>query len=641
MNGEVQPYEDFISVDYNNEITPEQTRTISVDYNTSNQLPQPFLPDNTYNTQFQNIYSSDDGSLTEREIIYGPRKSRSDIKLSYSDNARGYKQFGESEYEYGFDVEAYISEASGSTTLLYSDNMRVEIVERENLAGSKYEDNSQTGITFSGDIDENPEDLTFSDSTETDSNSDLDIERSVLFNFLSIDNTFDDLGDVLEDYREFQNSFTNTSLGQPEDVLMREIIRKQNAFTGRSLTTEQMNQIRDTASNTIIQNIFAQIADVDSEVSAWTYGRVAETLTAQDLDYGINDNGTFVLYKDTGLTDEDMVLGISRDQYNNEVSGTLSQTRVFYLDPAEFGGSYKKPGIYMKPPEFKGWFGLIDVLFPDYSPCKPQSTDLVDFGSIKEKIDELYPSIPEDERLKSDPDCIVELPYNRVLERPAKAAMVGLIMAACRIFASAHIIKTLPTFATFTPNFPEVYSTAYASYILENMKKSFKGASRADWDLFGNAFTDDDFWYGFLEQCVQMYSYRIDIGEIEPPQSVLDALIKLNNLQEDYDYPKSRADVRGDIGIFQTLKSYRSDKNLEAVEETEDLAQLVLKEWIIEQLNFMSQRLITNLENIGFEPEIKDIQYYFLENYVAGSSLTINKNIDTPPEGFSAAFSIA
>ena len=34
------------------------------------------------------------------------------------------------------------------------------------------------------------------------------------------------------------------------------------------------------------------VADRESEVNAWTYGAEIETLTQQDTDYGINDNGT-------------------------------------------------------------------------------------------------------------------------------------------------------------------------------------------------------------------------------------------------------------------------------------------------------------------------------------------------------------
>ena len=54
-----------------------------------------------------------------------------------------------------------------------------------------------------------------------------------------------------------------------------------------------------------------------------------------------------------------------------------------------------------------------------------------------------------------------------------------------------------------------------------------------------------------------------------------------------------------------------------------------MKEWVSEQLNYMSEKLITNLENVGFAPEIKDIDYYMLEEFSAGSSLTINQTMDS------------
>ena len=78
----------------------------------------------------------------------------------------------------------------------------------------------------------------------------------------------------------------------------------------------------------------------------------------------------------------------------------------------------------------KGWLGLIDAFFPEPNPCEPSKTDLIDFEQIQKMIDDLYPNIPEDERLKSDSVCALELPYNRILQRPAKAGMVGLITAA-------------------------------------------------------------------------------------------------------------------------------------------------------------------------------------------------------------------
>jgi hypothetical protein len=628
MNGEIDGQ--ISSVDYNNEVQNEVVLNEEVN---SNNPPEPYVSDTEYEIDSEYLYDSN-GDVESLQITYGTRKLRSDIKLSFSDYAQGYRQLEESEYEYGFDVFAYTAELTkdenDTVANIFSDNMRIKISERVNIAAKSYEislGDKLQNIILNPDFDASKnEPLSPSEvlqvEDDSDKNNDLDVDTTTKYQFLAVDDTFAELGDELEQYTDFYSKFTTAGAYQPQTYLLKEML---NNTAGADLDKSVLETYRSVTTQTIINDMFAVVADRESEVNAWAYGAETETLTQQDTDYGINDNGTWIPYKDTGFTNEQMVLGISYDQYKNEVSGTLDKTRVFYLDPAEFGGTYKSPGIYIKPPEFKGWFGMIDVLFPEYSPCKPQSTNLIDFDNIKETIDQMYPNIPEDERLKSDPDCIVELPYNRVLERPSKAAMMGLIIAACRIYASAHIIKTLPTFAQFSPNFPEVYSTAYASYIIEDMQESFKNAR----DIDIGSFSDEDFWYGFLEQCVQMYAYRIDIGDVEPTETVLQALSRLNDLQDEYEYPLSRAEVQGDIGIFQTLKNYRQEKNLQAVQQTEDDAKIVMKEWIVEQLNYMASKLITNLEEVGFGPEIKDLGYYAMERFSSGASLTINENIDS------------
>ena len=640
MNGEIDG--DITSVGYNNVIQPEIITTEEKQYSyfqeKLNNIPEPYVSDTSYNTESEYIYD-EDGNVTAIQTTYGVRKMNSDIKLTFDDYAYGYRQLEQSEYSYGFDIEAYTAELDkdeeqvSNIFNIFSDNMRIKITDRNNLAAKKFRNDEEEEISLNENFDprgildnqtrrsQNPDEI-LSTSGSSALFDGFDVEETIKYQFLAVDDTFAELGDELEEYTDFYAKFNSYGQYQPQTYLLREIIQKT---IGVEIGHSNLETYRSVTSKTIMDEMFRVVADSESEINAWTYGAEVETLGEQDTEYGINDNGTWIPYKDTGYENEQMILGISYDQYKNEVSGTLDKTRVFYLDPAEFGGTYKKPGIYIKPPEFKGWFGLIDVLFPEYSPCKPHSTNLVDFDQIKEIIDEIYPNIPEDERLKSDPDCIVELPYNRVLERPAKAGMMGLIIAACRIYASAHIVKSLPTFSQFSPNFPEVYSTAYASYIIEDMKESFKSSKGRE----TRNFTDDDFWYAFLEQCVQMYAYRIDIGDVEPSETVLQALSRLNDLQDEYEYPTSRADAKGDIGVFQTLKNYRLEKNLEAVKRTEEDAKIIMKEWVVEQLNYMSSKLIKNLEEIGFEPEIKDLGYYVMERFCSGTSLSINQNIDS------------
>jgi hypothetical protein len=179
---------------------------------------------------------------------------------------------------------------------------------------------------------------------------------------------------------------------------------------------------------------------------------------------------------DNGITNEDAGLGVSYDQYLNEQNGTPENTRVFYLDPAQYGGNYFNPPVYIKPLKNTGWLGFVNAMFPEISPCKPYRADVVDFQSIQEKIQESYASIPEDERLKSEPNCVREEPYNRILERPAKAGIEGLISAAIRIYASVHLLKASATFTKFKPDFSNVHSAMYAQYIIEVMEQDFKDA---------------------------------------------------------------------------------------------------------------------------------------------------------------------
>ena len=72
-----------------------------------------------------------------------------------------------------------------------------------------------------------------------------------------------------------------------------------------------------------------------------------------------------------------------------------------------------------------------------------------------------------------------------------------------RIFTSTHFIKSLATFATFEPKFPENYSNIYGAYIIEVMEES----CRESGGNFLSPFKDDEFWYAFLEQSVQMLSF--------------------------------------------------------------------------------------------------------------------------------------
>ena len=647
-----------ITVDLNNEWQGDETWSRTMEElgfdGLFGQVDLLGLPDFGYNVEMDPDAASD-GEIEGIEFTLLGRKADPDITISYDDNAKGLKATGESEYSWGFDVQAFIGDLEenedGDVVNIMSDNMRILIEERVNLAAdTNAAAAAMASPGFSG-MDGLSEDSDDDAAEDEDGakmfNGGEKILKTTKYEFISVDNTLTgiakdgtNMSDFLADYPKFMASFQNKSDITPQTTLLKEMLEINNG--GDSFSTSELKALRGEIMTEFMTFIFSDIADVEAEAdeSSWNYGAQFDGLTTEDISYGINDNGTWVDYSDTDYKNKDMVLGISYNQYKNEVAETPDETRVYYLDPVKFGGNYVRPPIYIKPLKPVGWMGMVDVFFPELSPCKPQTTDIVDFGSIQDMIDELYPDIPEDDRLKSDPDCIVELPYNRIMERSAKVGMIGLIMASIRIFVSTHFIKALPTFTKFAPKFPDVFSAAYASFIVEDMEQTFKDVREPWWELF-NVFKGDEFWYGFLEQCVQTYAYLVDAGKIDAPPLVLEALFRLNDMQEQYEYPFTtelrEARDSGDAGKFQRLKSYRMDKNLEAVRATEEDAKLIMKEFVIQQLNFMAQKFMKNLHKVGMAPEVHDLDYYLMENLAQGSSLTLHSALN-PDGSFKATY---
>ena len=122
------------------------------------------------------------------------------------------------------------------------------------------------------------------------------------------------------------------------------------------------------------------------------------------------------------------------------------------------------------------------------------------------------------------------------------------------------------------------------------MEKGFKDAQQSEFFELFNPFKDEEFWYAFLEQSVQTYGRLLDEGEIiDPPEDVIQALIRLNNIQERYNYPDRKelkeAKKNDEVTIFKTLKNYRNEDALGVVKETEDIAKMVLKEFVKKELS--------------------------------------------------------
>ncbi len=552
------------------------------------------------------------------------RKDTPDIRLTFRDNAKGYRagaNGGQSSWAYGYQVNAFyhdLIKQDGVFVNRPDDNVRVSITTAINFAAKEGIDKST---------------MSESDKKKMKSKGGDDEEKIIMMRrmeFLSVDSS---LGDIAMDaYPELQKSFEGYKSYHPPIAALVDLCDGQMSFNESENLYNLINQ----------QFYLDMAAEVGANERAWMFGATMDPLTRRDFDYGVtlddelaaagynNKNGSaavgdFIEYWDLKQggsyvwATEDPIMGISRDMHNT--SGFPEKTRVFYLDPGKYGGSYIMPPVYAKPMPNTGWTGMVDIMFPERSPCTPKPQGIAGFGEVEEMVLKTYASISEDPRLMGSPDCTKELPFDRILTRSGKVAIRGLIMAAIRAFANVSIIKSLPVFSTFAPRFPTNYSNAYAGYIVEIMKEEMMTTG----GNFLEPFQDNEFWYAFLEMSVQFYVERLGDDEDEfvtvetMPEHVRTALEKIDRLQKTYKYPWDFDDFNSeDYGTFESIKSFRESKNLEAVQRVESDAKIVLQELVVEQLSAIGENFIGAYARANATPTYYNMNFWFYNKYCQG-----------------------
>ena len=597
------------------------------------------LPDFGYNYFIEPIENREQEGIN---IIERPRKRTADVMLKWRDNANGTKHgslppaditsaeipsvdsLGEDgSFQTGYNFKFFFADFEGNRNRK-DDNVRMQIVKLLDYGPYK----AQTEYKAQSSVAPSMSELEDDDTEVTSS-----ITREVEYEFMSfdhgLDSIIDEVGAVSDEYPEFGAALeSNRTSISPTIVLMSEMLN-----IGRSEATLFWNS----TISKLLESMGGRIFNLE-ENKAFRYGANFDMLSSEEADYGVIRGGEFVLYGDAEneegnpLTNKDAELGLSRDQWNNRENP--EKARIVYLDPASFGGSYTNPKFYIKPTDNDGWLGLINVMFPELSPCKPYRTDLINFADIDSVMSNNYSNAPDDRRLIGDPDCVTEKPFDRILDRSAKAGIRGTIMAACRIYASMNFIKSIATFSRYRPDFNNNFSNLYASYIVEEMEKSMKDSQGGTAELF-NPFKDEEFWYAFLEQAVQNYHDEVEAGDIlEVPSNVQIALNKIAEIQRAYVYPGKKmlkqAKKIGDAGRLQGIKSYRENKNLEAVKAAEEYAKVILKEYVVKEVNFVAEVFENNLIKEGFvdkDDYVNNIHYHILTQFTDGSELTLDREI--------------
>ena len=652
-----QNKENFIEIGINNDFKEKKSNFIpfkEVGSGTTNGIEKrnlTRLPDFGYNYKINTIEKNGEDGI---KLTFAPRKKNPDLTMKWRDNNGGEGSLpplgssviptvevlgAKGTFELGYNLNFFFGDFEGERNRA-DDNARLSIISVVDVGQGGRREMRQLAKSFGGtraDYKERKKEL-----KEELKNNEGKLVFNKEYEFMSfdegLDGIIDETGNPTEEavieYPIFLSALQKTKAPDPPQMaLMRDIL---------GISSGQAKSLWNSTVSTLLDEMGKRIFTLDNK--AFNYGAQSDILSVDDADYGVIRGGSFVEYadaknsEDDPLSNSDAELGMSRNQYNNR--DNPEKAKIVYLDPAAHGGSYTNPKYYIKPTDNDGWLGLINVMFPELSPCKPYRTDLIDFGDIGSVMGNSYSTAPDDKRLKSDPDCVTEKPFDRILDRSAKSGIKGLIMATCRVYASINFLKSIATFSRYKPDFNNNFSNLYASYIVEEMEKGLKD-SQSGFAEFFNPFKDEEFWYAFLEQSVQTYHDEIEAGDItEIPINVQNALTEIGKIQREYKYP-DKTDLKvakklDDAGTFQTLKSYRENKNLEAVKAAEDHAKVILKEYVAKEVNFIADVFENNLIKEDFVNEddyVNNVYYHILSEFTDGSELTLDRLIKEEVQG--------
>ena len=244
---------------------------------------------------------------------------------------------------------------------------------------------------------------------------------------------------------------------------------------------------------------------------------------------------------------------------------------VSWQIPTEvYGGVAERPSWYYQPPTYTGWMGIKQALIPEeiYTGCDAPRTTMVDFENITETINDLYERLPDDPRLQSKEGCTMEHPWNKALDRYSTAGLEGSIRATCRVYAFEAMITSISTTTRYKAKFPDVYDDMIVDKIIDSMESGMLELSQKK-----QRRKPMKYYLTFLEQVVQCFGKRIDLGDFEPTgleQEAIDRLTgkagtKANPLNqwhwEKNEYPRiSRQSYPGQVasGIMAAVGSKAS-----------------------------------------------------------------------------------
>ena len=193
------------------------------------------------------------------------------------------------------------------------------------------------------------------------------------------------------------------------------------------------------------------------------------------------------------------------------------QPNIIKLDNETYGGPLAQlfpdvfpPPFYVQPPEYTGWFDLVDALMPAPDGCEPPGSLFFDLSDLQSLPSQVANNLIEDPRLNYDALCSQESPYDKIYPNMTIGSLEMIMRATTRIYLSSTFLKSLPVVSQFALN-TENYDEGLFEYIAQDMKYGLKESGRR-W----TGKSSNEYYYRFLEQVVNVTARKVVSGMIDP-----------------------------------------------------------------------------------------------------------------------------
>ena len=59
-----------------------------------------------------------------------------------------------------------------------------------------------------------------------------------------------------------------------------------------------------------------------------------------------------------------------------------NNSRVRFLDPKQYGGTFEEPYAYVEPAKHRGWMSLAEIFVPGFDGCNPSNSNFLQLKDI-------------------------------------------------------------------------------------------------------------------------------------------------------------------------------------------------------------------------------------------------------------------